>query len=127
MNRALARNLAAAVASAGFLLGPTAANARVIETERAAGDFAAATVVGTVSNPGTIRVRVKTSPRQRVDVQWSMTCVRGSGAGSKSGSFKGRATITRKLRKPMGNPDDCSVAATAQLADSGRLTVQILG
>jgi hypothetical protein len=108
------------------LAGPAVAGAGVVETERASGDFAAATVVGTVENPSAIRIRVRTSPRQRVEVTWSMTCLRGSGVGSKSGSFRGRSTITRRLRKPMGNADSCSVAATAQLADSGRLTVQIL-
>ncbi len=116
---------AAALLTVGTL--PAAAHTGVKGSGSASGDYAVATASASIDNPGAIRVRVKASPRQRVGVSWTATCSRGIGAGSKSGSFSGRTTITRKIRQPMRNNDNCIVAATGQLSGSGRIRVQILG
>jgi hypothetical protein len=102
----------------------------------AAGDYATATAGGTVKRPVSLSAVVKTRRHQAVDVSWSMTCGRGFGAGSKSGSFKRSTTsiawgwsgylAMKQLRMPMTSPDDCTAAATAQIGGSDRLNVWII-
>jgi hypothetical protein len=56
-----------------------------------------------------------------------MTCSKGSGAGSKHGSFHARTRVRRRLKMPYRHPHDCSVAASAQLARGGHLRVKLVG
>jgi hypothetical protein len=115
--------LAAAPASASA----TPAVAHFIGQCRAQGDFAICTASGNVNHPHSITVHVIARPGQHVSGAWSMTCSKGTGAGSKSGNFSGWAGIknnlTRKLPMPYRRPDSCSVAADAQLAHSGHIHV----
>ena len=104
-----------------------AMGASKIGSASASGDYAIALASGTAENPGTINVRVTASPRQRVSVSWTMVCSKGLGAGSKSGQFSARTTVTRALRKPQSNPDSCTVSASAQLDNGGRVRVTLYG
>jgi len=70
-----------------------------------------------------IYAHVSASPNQSVDVSWSMVCVKGSGAASKSGSFTATTPIRRYLKMPFFRPRSCSVATSAQLSGSGSLHV----
>jgi hypothetical protein len=115
----------------------------VIAHASVTGDYATTVATGHASRPLTIDVLVYTKPSQRVHMAWTMTCKRGLGAGSKSGSFD-RSTIPLSitggtsptgvhlpwtihgLRMPMRRPDSCIVSADAQLQRGGRLIVQIL-
>jgi hypothetical protein len=94
---------------------------------RAQGDFATCVAGGNVNHPHSIRVHVIARPGQRISGSWSMTCSKGLGAGSKSGSFSGWASLrhplSHKLRMPYRRPDSCSVAADAQLKHGGRIHV----
>jgi hypothetical protein len=103
------------------------ADARRIGSATARGDYATATASGSIKRPSVIRVIVNSRPHQRAFVAWSMTCSKGSGAGSKDGDFRARTRIKRRLRMPYRRPGDCSVAASAQLDEGGFLKVTLVG
>lgn len=92
---------------------------------KASGGYAAAVASGTARRPRAITIVVRASPRQRINAEWSVTCSKGFGAGSKSGNFGGRATRAKRIRLPMRRPDVCYVGASAQLNQGGRLKVSI--
>jgi hypothetical protein len=114
----------------GALLATTftaTAEARVIGRASASGDYATAVASGSVENPSSIRVRVIASRRQGISVYWSVVCSKGFGAGSKSGQFERRTRrVTRRLRLPMRDPDDCTVSASGSLDRGGRIRVLLL-
>jgi hypothetical protein len=83
------------------------------------GDFADCVAEGTAYRPKVIEVRTYATPNQRVTVFWDMVCSQGVGAGSSSGHFSGRTSLIRKLRQPYRQPDNCSVAASAELDNGG--------
>jgi hypothetical protein len=64
---------------------------------RANGDFAVCVASGSVSHRHSIYVHTSVHPGQFVSVDWSMTCTKGSGAGSKSGSLTAWAGPVRHL------------------------------
>jgi hypothetical protein len=119
---AVAASVAACTATA------TARPFKTIGTGKASGDYAVAQASGTVENPGIIRVKVTATPRQKVNVTWSMVCSQpGGGAGSKDGQFTARTTVTRTLSKPASRVTDCSVSALAQLPDGGKIRITLTG
>jgi hypothetical protein len=106
----------------------TKTKTHVIDRQRSSGDFAIAQASGDVDNPGKIRLRVSASPSQKVEATWMVVCSKGLGAsGSKDGQFKARAPLSKTLKLPMSNPDSCTVSANAQLSDSGKVTVTLVG
>jgi hypothetical protein len=110
------------------IVGATAVAAppgKRVGVESARGDYAVATASGTAHKPRAIYVWVRTRPAQRFDAHWSVTCSRGFGAGSKSGSFSGFGRRAKRIRLPMRRADTCYVAATGQLEESGRIVVSI--
>jgi hypothetical protein len=96
-----------------------------IGVQSASGDFAVAVASGTAKKPRTIHVQVRTRPAQGFDANWSVTCSRGTGAGSKSGRFSGSGSRAKRIRLPMRRANTCYVGASAQLDDSGRIVVSI--
>jgi hypothetical protein len=96
-----------------------------IGEESARGDFAVAIADGNANRPHALFVKVSSDPNQTVDGAYSVVCSKGGGAGSEDGDFSGSTTLVRKLDKPYRRPDDCSLAASAQLSDSGRITVKL--
>jgi hypothetical protein len=91
----------------------------------ARGDFATCVASGNVNKPTVIYASVYASPNQHVSGDWSMTCTKGTGAGSKSGTMSGTTPLRHRLRMPYVHPDSCSVAADAQLSNGGRINVTI--
>ena len=112
------------VAAVSFAAAATAL-AKKIGSATASGDYAIATASGDAKHPHKIKVKVTSSPRQRVDVSWLVVCSKGYGAGSKSGQFHHKTNVTRRLKMPMKHPDDCTIAATAQLDQGGHLKVTL--
>ena len=102
-------------------------HAKTFAKGSAAGDYAIAQASGSRDNPGTVRVRVVSSPSQSVEVSWELVCTRGTAVGSKSGQFKATTPINRALKKPMSKVDNCTGSANAQLSGSGRLTLRLVG
>lgn len=91
----------------------------------ARGDFATCVASGSVNKPMVIYASVYASPNQHVSGAWSMTCSKGTGAGSKSGTMSGTTPLRHRLRMPYAHPDSCSVAADAQLSNRGTINVTI--
>jgi hypothetical protein len=114
----------------------------MIGSASTSGDYATTIASGTATRPRHIFAVFNTSKPQWLDIDWTMVCSRGYGAGSKSGSVrryssvlpgvraptggKGPWSISPDFRMPMARPDDCTVSAGAQLTRSGRLVIQIL-
>lgn len=123
------RKILAASVGALVLAGGAAAvgvKERVVGTASAAGDYASAIASGSADNPSKLRVRVTSVPRQSVNVNWTVVCTKGFGAGSKSGQFTARTPTTRAMRMPMSRPDNCTVSAGGFLERSGSLRVVLL-
>jgi hypothetical protein len=118
--------LVVALAAALTLAATAVAKDRVLGQTSASGDFAMALANGTATNPHVILVRVVSAPRQAVSGHWMLVCGRGMGGGSRTGSFKGVAPLTRPLRLPMVRAELCTVAASAKLSHSGRITVSLI-
>jgi hypothetical protein len=125
MCRAFLLTLAVGVAWAVAATAVAGPYGKRIGIESASGDYAVATASGTGHKPRAIHVQVRTRPGQGFDASWSVTCSRGFGAGSKSGSFTGFGRRAKRIRLPMRRADTCYVAATGQLEDSGRIVVSI--
>lgn len=109
----------AATASAGRDLG------HKIGSASARGDYATAVASGTANHPKKILARVTARPHQRVNGSYTVVCSKGFGAGSKDGSLNGNAPLTKKLALPMRKPDSCTVGASAQLDDGGKVKVKL--
>jgi len=112
--------------SGTVLTGATAASAAPSSTTCSAqGDFAICTASASFNKPAALTVTVSANPSQQVSVSWTDTCSYGSGAGSKSGSFTATAPVTRTISHPYSHPDNCIVAADAQLSGSGSVSVRL--
>jgi hypothetical protein len=86
---------------------------------QARGDFAICVASSNMKRPSTIWVNFHGFPSQRVHVAWSMVCSKGSGAGSKQGSFNDNDGVGHwKIPHPYARPGSCSVSADAQLEGS---------
>ncbi|MDO9354074.1 MAG: hypothetical protein Q7T55_10285 [Solirubrobacteraceae bacterium] len=109
----------------GLLSTAAPAEAKVIGSETASGDYAVAVASGDVDDPSSLRVTVSASSKQKVDVNWSVVCTKGLGAGSKDGKASGKTTLVRSIKMPMSNPDNCVVSASAQLSKGGKLKVTL--
>jgi hypothetical protein len=85
----------------------------------ARGDFATCDAAGNARRPHRIRVHVHAAPNQHVFVSWLTVCARGTGAGSRSGSFTAFTPVNRIIRHPYTHPSSCTVSSGAQLQDGG--------
>lgn len=127
----ISRFMALAVVPAALALTATAASAGTVTQIGqcgARGDYATCDASGTARGPvAGIEVRVYAAPNQQVEVYWDVVCSYGKGAGSKSGSFGGRTSLSREIPHPYAHPSSCIVAAGAQLQNGGRsITVKIV-
>jgi hypothetical protein len=83
------------------------------------GDYAICSAGGNAIRPRHIRIHVRASPNQHVSGAWLVVCSRGSGVGSRSGSFSGMTPRNRTIRQNYRHPDSCTVSADAQLSGTG--------
>ncbi len=92
------------------------------------GDFALCEPKGaTLDKPVSIKVGVWAGPRQGITGNWTIVCSRGTSAGSKSGTFKGRTTVHVFIKFPFAHPDSCTEAVLAELNGSGRIHIWVTG
>ena len=69
---------------------------------------------GFAESPRALLMRVKSEPKQPVEVRWQVTCRRGSKhAKVPSGTFTFTPTRTKKLKMGTRRPDDCTVDVQA--------------
>lgn len=94
----------------------------------ASGDFAICEPPArTLNKPISITVHVSSRPDQGITGNWTMTCIKGFGAGSKSGTFHGRTPLKVNMKFPMRHSDSCTEAAIASLNRSGTIHVWVTG
>lgn len=107
--------------AAGASVTPAIASSAVYHAGSctASGDFATCVASGSAWHPRRIRVHVHASPDQHVFVAWDMVCTKGTGAGSRSGSFTAFTPVNRIIRHPYFHPRSCDIAASGQLQDGG--------
>jgi hypothetical protein len=118
--------VSALVAFGGVAATAAVASASTVGTCSAQGDYATCDASGSVNDPITIDVTVTSSPDQPVYVTWDDTCSQGLGAGSASGSFTANTPVSTPISHPYYQPDNCIVAAGAQLQNGGNsITVTI--
>jgi hypothetical protein len=92
----------------------------------AQGDYAICDASGTTWHPLSVVMHVTSSPGQHVSGAWDVTCSKGLGTGSKSGSFSGTTPYKKTLRLNYRRPDSCIVSADAQLGTGGTVTVRLV-
>jgi hypothetical protein len=80
---------------------------------------------GHVVRPKALFMHVKAVPRQRVKGGLGAACSKGPDVGGWDGNFNEMSPVTRLIRKPFGRPDDCTVAAIAQLKEDGFVRVRL--
>jgi hypothetical protein len=97
----------------------------VIDQARREGDFVVAQARGTIRNPSSVRLRVSASPRQRVTVDWQLSCFRDRRVKVGRGRYRTRAPSTRSIAVPMPGAQTCIATAGAQLTRYGRGIVKV--
>jgi hypothetical protein len=92
------------------------------------GPFVVAQARGTIRNPGLVRLRVNASPRQRVTVDWQLSCFRKRQVKVGRGRYRAKAPSTRAIAVPMAGAETCIATAGAQLTryGRGRVTVAVV-
>jgi hypothetical protein len=101
------------------------ASTGVVDQARREGDFVVAQARGTIRNPGLVRLRVSASPRQRVTVDWQLSCFRNRRVKVGRGRYRTRAPSTRAIAVPMPGAETCIATAGAQLTRYGRGIVKV--
>lgn len=100
----------------------------VIDRAKRVGPFVVAQARGTIRNPGLVRLRVNASPRQRVTVDWQLSCFRNRRVKVGRGRYRAKAPSTRAISIPMPGAETCIATAGAQLTryGRGRVTVAVV-
>jgi hypothetical protein len=100
----------------------------VIDEANREGPFVVAQARGTIRNPGLVRLRVNASPRQRVTVDWQLSCFRDRRVKVGRGRYRAKAPSTRSISVPMSGAETCIATAGAQLTryGRGRVTVAVV-
>jgi hypothetical protein len=124
---ALAVPAAASPAAAGRI-GPGRAAGVATKTVQfgschATGKFAACNASGTIDHPLSIAIKIDAVPGQKIFGNWAMTCSKGKHARSSKGDLPKRAPAVRPVRLTLPHPDQCVLAAMAQLRKSGTIKV----
>jgi hypothetical protein len=104
---------------------PPVGTAGVIDEARREGPFVVAQARGTIRNPGQVRLRVSASPRQKVTVDWQLSCFRNRQVKVGRGRYRTKAPDTRAIAVPMSGAETCIATAGAQLTRYGRGRVKV--
>jgi hypothetical protein len=104
---------------------PPVGTSGVIDEARREGPFVVAQARGTIRNPGQVRLRVSASPKQRVTVDWQLSCFRNRRVKVGRGRYRTKAPDTRAIAVPMAGADTCIATAGAQLTRYGRGRVKV--
>lgn len=116
----MVRALSLFVVVLGLALPAEASGYMLIDKATAKGDYATVTIGDGVDYPTKFRVFAKARPKQKVEVFWSMTCSKGSGAGSKDGRFTGMSPLLKAIPTLYQSPDYCSFGAAVGLTGEGK-------
>jgi hypothetical protein len=121
--------LAAALLAAALVCSSAVAAPGKLIDKGSDDGFPIAYATAFVKNPKTLKVRVKGTPSQPIEVLWQVTCRKGGKkAKVPSGDFQLTPTKTKKLKKGTKRPDDCTIdvqAAYVTADVSGKITVEL--
>lgn len=109
---------------------PVRSGAGTLDVARREGRLAVAQARGRIKKPNGISVTVSAAPKQRVTVDYQLTCYRLNGrTGDTKVANKRYSTTppaTRNLPLPIAGADECTVSVSAQLTEgSGRIKVTV--
>lgn len=96
-----------------------------IDVARSVGEYALAQGRGTVKDPTSLAVRVSAAPKQRVTVNYQVSCYRPSGTQFARGQFSTRPPAVHSLPLPIPGADACTVTVGAQLTRNGPGRVKV--
>jgi hypothetical protein len=97
----------------------------VIDQARRQGDFVVAQARGTIRNPCSVRLRVSAAPKQRVTVDWQLSCFKNRQVRIGKGKYKAKAPDERHITLPMSGAETCIATAGAQLTRRGKGRVKV--
>jgi hypothetical protein len=97
----------------------------VIDQARREGDFVVAQARGTVRNPSHIRLRVSAAPKQKVTVDWQLSCFANRKVQVGKGKYRAKAPDERGISLPMQGAETCIATASAQLTKRGEGRVKV--
>lgn len=100
----------------------------VVDEARREGAFVVAQARGTIRNPTSVRLRVSASPKQKVTVDWQLSCYRKRHVEVGKGKYRTKAPDTRAISVPMSGAETCIAVAGAQLTryGTGRVKVAVV-
>jgi hypothetical protein len=96
-----------------------------IDEARREGDFAVAQARGTIKSPSAVSVRVSAAPKQRVSVNWQLSCFRSRKVQIGKGQYLALAPDQRHIPLPMSGAETCIFTAGAQLRRHGKGRVKV--
>lgn len=79
-------------------------------------------------NPGKLKTVIKTPGRsRRIVYSYSITCKKGRRQETKTKRWVDRTQVSRKIRKPIRNPNSCIAAVNAKIKDgtAAKIVVKI--
>jgi hypothetical protein len=97
----------------------------VIDEARREGDFVVAQARATVRTPSGVRLRISAAPKQRVTVDWQLSCFKNRQVKIGKGKYKAKAPDERSIQLPMSGAESCIATAGAQLTRHGKGRVKI--
>ncbi len=101
----------------------------VIDQARREGAFAVAQARATVKSPGRVSLRVSAAPKQKVTVNWQLSCFKNRQVAVGKGHYLSKTPDERAIRLPIQGAETCIATAGAQLTrrSSGRVKVAVVG
>lgn len=97
----------------------------VIDEARRKGDFVVAQARATVRTPSRIRLRLSAAPKQKVSVDWQLSCFKNRQVKVGKGKYRVRSPDQRTIPLPIQGAENCITTAGAQLTRHGGGRVKI--
>jgi hypothetical protein len=101
----------------------------VIDEARRKGDFVVAQARATVRAPSRISLRLSAAPKQRVSVDWQLSCFKNRQVKVGKGKYSVKSPDERAISLPIQGAENCIATAGAQLTrhGGGRVKIAIVG
>ena len=101
----------------------------VIDEARRNGDFVVAQARATVKAPIRISLRLSAAPKQRVSVDWQLSCFKNRQVRVGRGKYSVKSPDERAISLPIQGAENCIATAGAQLTrhGGGRVKIAIVG
>ena len=101
----------------------------VIDEARRKGDFVVAQARATVRSPGRISLRLSAAPKQKVSVDWQLSCFKNRQVRVGKGKYRVKSPNERGIPLPVQGAENCIATAGAQLTRGGhgRVKIAIVG